>query len=94
MVQHINGGYVVVVNAACKHADFAHLKSHLPEHTVTLVDDLALLALQGPTSATVMTDVGVDINMSEMKFMDVRKVTVAGIHLHRLPFRLHRRRRL
>ncbi len=46
----------VVVNAACKGADIAHMKAHLePEVTVTEITDRALLALQGPASEAVLS---------------------------------------
>ncbi|MEP9354998.1 glycine cleavage system aminomethyltransferase GcvT [Xanthobacter sp. KR7-65] len=50
-----DGTLILVVNAACKAADFAHIAAHLPD-TVALVTrpERALLALQGPEAATVM----------------------------------------
>lgn len=43
----------LVVNAARKTDDLAHLRAHLePEHRVEPLDDRALLALQGPKAAT------------------------------------------
>lgn len=45
----------VVVNAGCKEQDFAHLKAHLSEHCMLqMLEDRALLALQGPEAAQVM----------------------------------------
>ena len=45
----------LVVNAACKDRDFAHIASRLAGRaTLTRHDDLALLALQGPKAAQVM----------------------------------------
>jgi len=41
---------LVVVNAACKAADLAHLRAHLAGAHVTEVTDRALLALQGPAA--------------------------------------------
>jgi len=42
----------VVVNAACKAADIAHMRASLPaEITVTEMPDHALIALQGPAAA-------------------------------------------
>ena len=51
-----DGTLMVVVNAGCKDADFAHLKTHLPS-TIKLIiaDHRALLALQGPEAAGVLS---------------------------------------
>ena len=58
----------VVVNAACKAADLAHMRAGLPDCEVAEVTDRALLALQGPAAAEVLDPVapGCDI----MKFLD------------------------
>lgn len=49
------GTLLLVVNAACKAADFAHLDAHLPNE-VNLVrrEDRALVALQGPAAAATL----------------------------------------
>ncbi|WP_296712899.1 glycine cleavage system aminomethyltransferase GcvT [Rhodoblastus sp.] len=44
----------LVVNAACKAADFAHLRTKLPELRLDILEDRALLALQGPAAAAVL----------------------------------------
>ncbi|NTZ42659.1 glycine cleavage system aminomethyltransferase GcvT [Altererythrobacter sp. SALINAS58] len=47
----------MVVNGAMKWDDIAHLREHLPDAiTLTLHDDKALLALQGPKAAAVLED--------------------------------------
>ncbi|MDX3930152.1 MAG: glycine cleavage system aminomethyltransferase GcvT [Shinella sp.] len=61
----------LVVNAACKDADFAHLRSHLGETCdVTMLADRALIALQGPRAQAVLAELWADI--ADMRFMDVR----------------------
>ena len=59
---------LVVVNAACKEADIAHMKAGLEGIEVAEQRDRALLALQGPAAEEVLEPVapGCDI----MKFMD------------------------
>jgi aminomethyltransferase len=49
------GTLILVVNAACKTEDFAHLDAHLPSG-VSLVrrEDRALVALQGPAAASTL----------------------------------------
>ena len=44
----------LVVNAACKQADFAHLRAKLPDLRLDALEDHALLALQGPAAAAVL----------------------------------------
>lgn len=59
----------VVVNAACKAADIAHMKAKLDGVTVTEITDRALLALQGPAAEAVLT--ALNPKAAEMRFMDV-----------------------
>ncbi len=50
-----DGRLMLVVNAACKEADYAHIGAHLPAAIeLSPVEDRALLALQGPTAAAVL----------------------------------------
>jgi len=51
-----HGGYYLslVINAARRDADLALLRAGLPKHEVRLLDDHALLALQGPAAAAVL----------------------------------------
>lgn len=54
MSGHTHWAYIVV-NGACKDADFAHIQAHLPgDITLRIAEDLSLVALQGPKAATVM----------------------------------------
>ncbi len=67
----------VVVNAACKDADIAHMKANLePEVSVEPINDRALLALQGPVSEAVLS--ALDPKAAEMKFMDVANLSLNG----------------
>ncbi|SMX31517.1 glycine cleavage system aminomethyltransferase GcvT [Actibacterium lipolyticum] len=60
----------LVVNAACKAADIAHLKKHLSDTCdITEITDRALLALQGPQAEAVLADLAPGV--AEMRFMDV-----------------------
>ena len=60
----------VVVNAACKADDIAHMKAALePAVTVAPVTDRALLALQGPAAERVLG--ALVPPAAEMRFMDV-----------------------
>ena len=67
----------VVVNAACKDADIAHLRKHLePEITIKELDNRALLAIQGPAAEAVMAEY--HPRFAEMRFMDVDTLPIAG----------------
>jgi aminomethyltransferase len=60
----------VVVNAACKHADIAHMQAHLAGAAqVTPVTDRGLLALQGPAAEGVLERLAP--GTAAMRFMDV-----------------------
>lgn len=48
------GRLFLIVNAACKDADFAHIAANLPSNvTLQRLEDRALIALQGPKAAEV-----------------------------------------
>ena len=67
----------VVVNAACKDADVARLRDALePEVTVKLLENRALLALQGPKAEAVLAEHHPMV--ADMNFMDVATVPLAG----------------
>ena len=67
----------VVVNAACKDVDIAHLRNHLePEITVKSLDNRALLAIQGPAAEAVMAEY--HPRFTDMRFMDVDTLPIAG----------------
>lgn len=55
MVTRIGASLNLVVNAACKDTDFAHLRSSLGRvAALEVFDDRALLALQGPAAVSVL----------------------------------------
>jgi aminomethyltransferase len=68
MVVNRGDDLFLVVNAACKVADVAHLRAGLPEITVTELSDRALLALQGPMAEAALGALGIDA--SGLRFMD------------------------
>ncbi|HJV81750.1 glycine cleavage system aminomethyltransferase GcvT [Noviherbaspirillum sp.] len=74
-----NGGdhLFLVVNAACKQQDVAHLKKHLAGRCeVEELADRALLALQGPAAGAVMARLAPET--ARMIFMNTAKVTLVG----------------
>ena len=74
----------LVVNAACKDGDFAHIAAKLAgKATLTRHEDAALLALQGPTAAAVLATF--IPAAAQMDFMTSRLDTFDGV-----PVRLFR----
>jgi aminomethyltransferase len=69
MITNRGDDLFVVVNAACKDADLAHLQKHIGDRCeITLLDDRALVALQGPRSQAVIAELWAGLH--DMKFMD------------------------
>ncbi len=67
----------LVVNAACKEQDFAHLEKHLGATCiVTPIRDRALLALQGPKAEAALASLSPEV--ASMKFMDVISTSLVG----------------
>ncbi|MBX4909746.1 MULTISPECIES: glycine cleavage system aminomethyltransferase GcvT [Rhizobium] len=70
MITHLDDHLFVVVNAACKEADLAHLQAHIGDQCDITLLDRALIALQGPRAVEVLAELWADV--AAMKFMDVR----------------------
>jgi len=75
------GWAYLVVNAACKDADFAHIAPRLPAGvTLRRADELALVALQGQKAAAVLEAIVPGIG--ELAFLNFRAASVNGAHWH------------
>ncbi len=77
MITNRGDHLLVVVNAACKDQDVAHMKANLVDCDVTLLEDRALIALQGPRAQAVLAELWAGV--SAMKFMDVREVPLHDV---------------
>ncbi|ENY8010043.1 glycine cleavage system aminomethyltransferase GcvT [Vibrio fluvialis] len=78
MVANLGDHLFVVVNAACKEQDINHLQAHLPSGVeLEIIDDRALLALQGPKAAEVLARLQPAV--ADMLFMDIQQVQIDGI---------------
>lgn len=78
MVANFGDFLFVVVNAACKAQDIAHLKARIGDRCkVEVLADRALLALQGPAAAAVMARLAPDL--AQLVFMNVAHATLAGV---------------
>lgn len=71
----------LVVNAGCREKDLAHLNKHLSafsgDVSMTVHDDRALIALQGPEAAAVLQPLVKD-DLSKIYFGMFRKLDIAG----------------
>ncbi len=78
MVTNLGDRLFLVVNAACKTEDEAHLRAHLSDACdITALPDRALLALQGPKAEGVLAKFFADV--TKLRFMDVAELTLAGL---------------
>ncbi len=65
--------FFAVINAGCKDKDIDWIRDHLPEgHVFCFHMDFALLALQGPSSESVLREV-LGIDASDMPYMSIRE---------------------
>jgi len=70
--------FLLVVNAACKANDASYLQTHISaENTVEVLENRALLALQGPASVEVMAELAPEL--LTLKFMQATKCEIAGV---------------
>lgn len=74
-----NDQLMLVVNAACKNQDLAHLCTHLAGHCKIepLFEERALLALQGPAAVTVLARLAPEV--ATMTFMQFATVTLMDV---------------
>ncbi|MDD9194226.1 glycine cleavage system aminomethyltransferase GcvT [Aliivibrio sp. S3MY1] len=81
MVANFGDHLFVVVNAACKEQDIAHLQANLPEGVeLEVIEDRALLALQGPQAADVLSRL--QPSVASMLFMDTAVIDINGIECY------------
>jgi aminomethyltransferase len=77
MVSHQHDHLAVVVNAACKEADEAHLRASLGGTCeIEMLGDRALVALQGPRADAALARLAPEV--SAMRFMDARAIDIMG----------------
>ncbi|MGY6769262.1 glycine cleavage system aminomethyltransferase GcvT [Komagataeibacter sp. NFXK3] len=79
MVTNMGKWLLLVVNAACKAADFAHVHKALNETCmVEMLDGRALIALQGPAAEAALA--ALNPAAAAMRFMDVAEMDLAGVN--------------
>jgi len=72
--------FFLVVNAACKAQDIAHLQAHLSGQALEVLEDRALLALQGPAARAVMGELWAPL--AELVFMRGCRATLEGVDVY------------
>jgi aminomethyltransferase len=72
--------FFLVVNAACKEQDIAHLRANLCGQTLAVLTEQALLALQGPAAREVMR--GLCPAAAELVFMQGLRATIDGSEVY------------
>ena len=77
IVANLGDALFLVVNAACKAPDIAHLQAQLDKSClVELQAERALIAVQGPGAEAALS--GLAPEVAGMRFMDVRRVRIEG----------------
>jgi len=79
MVTNAGDHLYAVVNAACKDADYAHMQANLEGCELRIMEDRALLALQGPAAGAVLARLNPAAD--DMFFMTALPMTVAGVEV-------------
>ena len=77
IVARLQDRLFVVVNAACKTADIAHLRANLPGIEVKELTDRALIALQGPKAVDALARHAPAA--ADLTFLSIAEMEVAGI---------------
>jgi aminomethyltransferase len=77
MITRRENDLLLIVNAACKAADFTHLVTHIGHRcTVQPLPERALLALQGPKAVLALTRLNTEV--ATLTFMTGRSFALAG----------------
>lgn len=78
MVANAGDHLFIVVNASRKQEDIAHMRKHLTDECdLEVLDDRALIAVQGPAAGQVMSRLAPA--SSELRFMQAAETDVSGI---------------
>ena len=78
MVANYGDWIYVVVNAACKEQDIAHMRANLGEGVeIEVLEDRQLIAIQGPTAAAALARIQPEV--ASMVFMDSREISIDGV---------------
>jgi aminomethyltransferase len=77
IITKVDGGFKIVLNAACKYSDLQLLKKLLGEkYEVNLNEELSLIAIQGPKAVKILETI--IHGVSELKFMNGNSFNYLG----------------
>ncbi|KAI0563015.1 aminomethyltransferase [Gracilaria domingensis] len=89
IISNLGDSIGMVINGACKDKDIAHIREHMQaanasgmDVSLQIIDDHELLALQGPSAMTVMSELVPDFDFVKMPFMSCAPMSVNGIPCH------------
>lgn len=81
-------GFYVVSNAGCAEKDLAHIRAHLRKFQdkggdvdITVLDDVSLVALQGPSAVKIVSSLSGQ-DLSSFAFMTGRRMEIKGIPVY------------
>lgn len=78
MVTNYGDWIYVVVNAACKEQDIAHMRANLGDDVeIEVLEDRALIAVQGPKTAEALGRIQPEVH--DLVFMDSRQMQIDGV---------------
>ena len=78
MLTRRDNDFFMVINAACKEADMAHMQKLIGDRcTLTPLPDRSLLALQGPQAVTALSRLQPDVEA--LTFMSGAELSIAGV---------------
>lgn len=73
-----DGALLLIVNAACKSADYAHIEARLPANVKLIrAEHRGLIALQGPQAEAALAALNPEV--AEMGFMTARSLKLGGV---------------
>ena len=74
------GSFFLVVNAACKAADIDYIRAHLQGQTLEILEQQALLALQGPAAREVLARLCPDV--ATLPFLHGLEADIGGVRVY------------
>lgn len=80
MITNAGDHLFVVINAACKEQDVAHLQKHIGGACrIEVLPQQSLLALQGPAAASVLERLSPETDFANWHFMTARTLLLVGV---------------
>ena len=81
IITKIQDGFLIILNAACKHNDYNQIKSKLKDKYETkLEENLSLVAVQGPEAKNILNELIPGCN--DLKFMNGNSYTYEGTKIY------------